>query len=319
MKHSTLSTAIAAAILAALPPSILAQAPADLTIQSDAGRVVITNAGKPVATYVYRDAKIPRPYFAHVHAPGSVQVTRNHPPIAGKDATDHAEFHLGLWLAFGDLGGADSWRLKARVQHDKFFQEPKAGGDSATFGVSNFYLSNDGKRVICGENCRYTILVKPGGYLLLWDSLFQAKDGDLAFCDQEEMGLGVRVATPISVKGGGRILTSDGHKNEKQVRAKTSAWADYSGTIEGRRAGVTLMQHPKNFRPAWYHARDYGLLVLNHFGRRDLTGGEKSRVLLKQGETFRLRFGVFLDAGAEAANLDPAAAYKDYLKVAGGP
>jgi hypothetical protein len=222
----------------------LAQPPPDITLKAGEGKLIITAGGAPVATYVYRDAKIPRPYFAHVHAPGGVQVTRNHPPVAGKDATDHAEFHPGLWLAFGDLSGADNWRIKAAVKHDKFVQEPKGN----SFAARNLYFANDAKKLICTETCRFTILVRPAGYLLLWDSEFRSDDGDFSFGDQEEMGLGIRVATSLTVKAGGQIVTSDGHKNEKQVRGKSSEWCDYSGAIAGKRVGITLMQHPKNSR-----------------------------------------------------------------------
>ncbi|MBI2804582.1 MAG: PmoA family protein [Planctomycetes bacterium] len=306
MKHFLIVALISATTCV---PCASGQSPSEIAIKSESGKLVITAGTAPLATYVFRDTKIHRPYFAHVHAPGGIQVTRNHPPISGKDATDHAEFHPGLWFAFGDLSGADSWRLKARVQHDKFVQEPKAGAGAGTFVVRNSYLSNNGAKVICRETCRYTFLVKPNGYLLLWDSTFMA-DHDFAFGDQEEMGLGLRVATPITVKAGGRILASEGHKNEKQVRGKTSPWCDYAGKIDGKPAGVLMMQHPKNFRSAWYHARDYGLLVVNHFGRRDLTGGAKSSVVVKRGETLRLRFGALLHAGAK---IDLAASYKDYL------
>jgi hypothetical protein len=34
--------------------------------------------------------------------------------------------------------------------------------------------------------------------------------------------------------------------------------------------GVALLEHPSNFRhPTWWHARDYGLLSANPFGRHD--------------------------------------------------
>jgi hypothetical protein len=288
---------------------VAAQPPAAIAIKRNDGELVITAGDAAVATYVYQDARIPRPYFAHVHAPGKVQVTRSHPPVAGKDATDHAELHPGLWLAFGDLSGADSWRLKARVQHEKFIEEPANG----RFAVLNRYLAADGKTTICRETCRYIVRALPGAYLLTWDSEFRG-DADFSFGDQEEMGLGVRLATPLTVKAGGQILTSEGHKNEKEARGKASPWCDYSGTIDGKRAGVTLMQHPKNFRPAWFHARDYGLLVANPFGRKALTGGDASRVTVKQGETLRLRYGVLLHAG-DAAKLDVAGAYKTYLQA----
>lgn len=297
----------------AFPLPAAADAPPKVAFGVESGKVVITAGDAPVATYSHGDDKIPRPYFAHVHAPGKVQLTRNHPPVAKKDATDHADLHPGIWLAFGDLGGGDSWRNKARVKHDKFVQEPKGGG-SGSFTVSNAYLAADGKKVICRETCTYTLLVRPAGYLLLWDSSFRSDDADFAFGDQEEMGLGVRLATPLTVKQGGRILSSDGDKDEKQVRGKNATWCDYGGKIDGKIAGVTLMQHPKNFRPAWYHARDYGLIVANPFGRKALTGGEASKVVVKKGETFRLRYGVLLHAAPADKAVDLAAAYKDYLK-----
>src|SRR5687768_11021595 len=59
--------------------------------------------GRPLATYVWNDAVVRRPYFAHLHAPNGKQVSRTHPPVEGRDATDHATMHPGLWLAFGDL------------------------------------------------------------------------------------------------------------------------------------------------------------------------------------------------------------------------
>ena len=75
------------------------------------------------------------------------------------------------------------------------------------------------------------------------------------------------------------------------------------------------MPHPENFRRSWFHARDYGLLVANPFGRNAFTGGEKSRIVVKEGETLRLRFGVLVSS--ERPDLD--ASYRDYLRQAGRP
>jgi hypothetical protein len=278
------------------------------------GKLQITVGGQPLATYVYQDEQIPRPYFAQVCAPGGIQVTRNHPPVAGTDATDHATMHPGIWLAFGDLSGADNWRNRARVRQDTFVEEPKGGRGSGSFAVRNHYLSADGKQLLCQETCRYTIRVRPAGYLILWDSEFRPEGPEVVFGDQEEMGLGVRVATPLTVPHGGQITTNTGAKNEKQVRGQTADWCDYSGTREGFRIGVTLLPHPQNFRPSWYHARDYGLVVANPFGRQALTGGERSRVVVKPGETFRLRFGVLLHRSKRDQGTDLNAGYQDYLR-----
>jgi hypothetical protein len=73
------------------------------------------------------------------------------------------------------------------------------------------------------------------------------------------------------------------------------------------------MPHPENFRRCWFHARDYGFMAANPFGRQAFTGEEKSRVDVRPGEDFRLRYGVFwYDSGQE--QLDLPAIYDDYLK-----
>ncbi len=131
------------------------------------------------------------------------------------------------------------------------------------------------------------------------------------------MGLGVRVARPIVVnsKQGGRILDSEGRVNGEQVWGQQADWCDYSGPIAGKFVGVTLMPHPKNFRRSWNHARDYGFTAANPFGRRAFTRGEASKVVVKQGQTFRLRFGVVLHSTANAKAYNAAAAYADYVKL----
>src|SRR5262249_26027902 len=156
--------------------------------------------------------------------------------------------------------------------------EPAGGPGRGGFAVANRYLSADGKTVVCREVCRYTVQVRDGAYLLVWESEFTSDQGDFAFGDQEEMGLGVRMATELTVKAGGQIPNGVNLKNEKRVWGKPADWCDYSGTVRGQRVGVTLIPAPANFRPSWFHARDYGLLVANAFGRNAFTRGEKSRV-----------------------------------------
>ena len=146
---------------------------------------------------MFRDDEIARPFFADVHAPNGVAVTRNHPPRAGVDATDHATMHPGIWLAFGDIGGVDFWRNKGRIEHQKFLRDPEYGPNFATFSLENAYI--DDGRVICTETRVVSIRVGEPGIFLLIDSEFKS-DAAFAFGDQEEMGLGVRVATPMTVE-----------------------------------------------------------------------------------------------------------------------
>lgn len=301
-------------LLAALRGDAAAPELPEPTIQHQAGQFTIRVGGKPFARYVYRDNAIPRPYFCDLREPGGVQVTRPYPPVEGKDPTDHATFHPGLWLAFGDLGGSDFWRNKGKVEHVKFLQAPAVKGRTLRYAVQSRYSTETGKTV-CRENCRISITSLSNGTLLVMDSEFTPEGASLVFGDQEEMGLGIRVATPLMVTNGGRIRTSEGKQNEQAVRGTSAAWCDYSGVVGGRRVGLCLMPDPENFRPSWYHARDYGLLVANPFGRNALTGGEKSRVVVERGETLRLRFGVLAHGAEDAAGVDLQAAYRDYLRL----
>jgi hypothetical protein len=275
--------------------------------------VIVTVASDPIATYVYTDEKIRRPYFAHVRAPGGVQVTRNHPPVEGEDRTDHATMHPGIWMAFGDLDGEDFWRNKGRIVHEGFVERPTGGPGKGTLAVRKRYERAGGDPV-CREICRMTFLVRPYGYLLLWDSAFSANK-EFCFGDQEEMGLGFRVTTPISVMEGGTMLDDRGRRNGQEIWGKTGQWCDYSGTVDGRHLGMTLMCHPDNFRPSWLHARDYGFIAANPFGRRAFTGGETSKIVVQPGHELRLRYGVLLHAGPEDSPPDLRAAYADYIRL----
>ena len=288
------------------------------------GKLTIAIDGLPVATYSYEDDQITRPYFAHVRVPSGIQVTRHHPPIEGQDLTDHGTFHPGIWMAFGDISGNDYWRLAARVRHAEFVKEPKDGRGEASFSVRNQYLDqHEPSKVVCEEVARYTFLTRPEGYLLLWDSTFTSDD-EFYFGDQEEMGLGVRVATPIRVEasgdepappGNGAILDSEGRKNGDQVWGNAADWCDYSGTMAGQHVGITLLCHPKNFRPSWFHARDYGFVAANPFGRQAFGKGEASKVVVKAGEELRLRYGVLLHSAPAGTKPDLDAAYQDYVDV----
>jgi hypothetical protein len=147
----------------------------------------------------------------------------------------------------------------------------------------------------------------------LWviDSTFASEMGDLDFGAQEEMGLGVRVATPLTVQAGGRILDAEGRQNEKQVWGKQADWCDYSGVVNGQRLGMTIMPDPGNPRRCWFHARDYGVLVANPFGPR---AGGPDRTLVKKGDTLRLRFGVLVYATPADRPVDLKAAFEEFRK-----
>jgi hypothetical protein len=86
-------------------------------------------------------------------------------------------------------------------------------------------------------------------------------------------------------------------KTAKNTWGQPAEWCDYSGTVDGQRVGILLMTDPANFRPSWWHNRDYGLMVANPFGQEAMKQGAKSSVTVQRGEPFRLRFGAAIHQG----------------------
>ena len=297
-------------------PSLLRGEQPAIEFKLETGRVVITSRGKPLATYVYADDKISRPYFAHVHGLGKAQLTRNHPPQQG-DAQDHDLLHPGLWFALGDLSGHDNWRLKARVIGGEFLAKPTSDSQEGSFAVRNQYLSDNGLETVCREDCRYRFRPQPWGCLVLIDSTFTSVLDDCKFGDQmEEMGLAIRLATPLAVnsKQGGRILDSEGRVNERDVRERLANWCDYAGSLNGHPAGITLMADPGNPRRTWWHARDYGFVTANPFHAHP-DRDQDQPLELQADQSVRFRFGIALHDESVGSEYDPKVAYAEFVSL----
>ena len=293
----------------AVRPVVNADSPFGLQI--DAGKLLITHGKAPVAEFVFEDRAILRPYFANVHGPKGAKITRNHPPVAGKDEGDHAAMHPGIAYGFGSLGGSDFWRNGGRIRHVSFSSPPTATKDSVTFATECQILSKDAKPLGNLTN-RCTLRIRPAGWLLIWDATFRADDADFSFGDQEEMGFCARIATELTEKAGGRIVSSSGRNGANATWGQAAAWCDYAGLKDDVQQGITLMASPKNFREPWWHNRDYGVFVANPFGRAAMRQGQPSTVTVKKGESLRLVFGAMVHDGSD---YDPAAEYREFVAL----
>lgn len=288
-------------------------------VESQSGSVRVKHEGVQVAEYVYSDPKITRPYFTNLKSPAGVQVTRSHPPVAGEDRMDHPDYHPGVWLAFGDLRGADNWRLRARVEHVRFIQTPVVNEHSVVFAVENRYTDADGATV-CMSRARHSLTVTDHGLLLTHDETFSG-DEEFTYGDQEEMGLGVRVATPLRVEdagpdpapiGNGEIAASGGRRGSGEVWGQPADWVDYRGTLDGAPAGLAIFCHPQNHAPSRMHARDYGFICANPFAMAAFKAGEPRSTVVQPGESLRLRYAVLCHSGAELSDEQLDTAYRAY-------
>lgn len=281
----------------AASPSVTPSAGDALAFAELPGRLRLTRGGFPIADFVHQDERILRPHFANLHAPGGLRVSRNHPPRPPLDAMDHDTMHPGLWLAFGDINGVDFWRNRGRIVHRGFARSPEVREGRLTFATDNQLVDQQG--IVLGDLRHHiTCIAQPGATVLVWEATFRSDVVDLVFGDQEEMGFAARVASPLTEKNGGLLTNSEGLTSAAATWGRAAAWCDYSGTVDGHRLGIQLVADPSNFRPSWWHNRDYGVFVANPFGREAMKQGSKSRVTVARSEPFTLRFGAILHANS---------------------
>lgn len=274
----------------------------DLRKSSD--RIDVVYENRVIAEYRFQDDKVSHPYWSRICSLSGLQLTRNHPPVEGSDAIDHVGMHTGAWLAFGDVSGNDYWRLKSPVKQVAIRELPVEESGAVSFEVQNEWWTSDSKKLLLAETTRFRIRLVEQGYLIEWDVVLAGRENEVVFGEQEEMGLGLRVATPLAVDKnlGGRILDSEQRRNGKAIWGNTVEWCDYSGPmhdsnqVQGQEkwAGITILNDAKNGRVCRCHARDYGFVALNPFSTRVFTGGEPTPFRLEAGTSVRLRFGLYV-------------------------
>jgi putative membrane-bound dehydrogenase-like protein len=270
------------------------RAPGGLRFELDDGQLALHFNGTPIGTYLFQHAELTRPAFVNIRTRSGIPVTREFP---APEAADHRWMHPGLALSFGWLDGHDYWRMKARVIHDTFLQEPFTTKNRVQWSVRNHYLSESGDQVVCLEDAAYELSSTSDGLLLQIHSQFYNESRDFYFGDQEESGLCIRMTPALSVKGGaGTILNERGETNEAGTWGKEFQWIDYSGLAEnGTRAGLLIVPHPENSRPSWSHSRDYGVLVANPFPRQPKEQRDpRVKTRVPTSDRFHLRYSVLI-------------------------
>ena len=238
-------------------------------------RLEIFFRNQRIATFLKEHDRLTRRALVNVTTLGGVPVTRHFPPripedldpgYRGENGVIHPMMHPGLWLGFGDLNGADFWRLKAHARWEGFAEPPTGDRVRGGFAVVNRMMNEEGDREICRETTRYRFEQQGEGLLIAITAEYRSDDHDFYFGDQEESGLAVRVASSLRVTGGGGTIVNDrGERNGAEVWGKQARWVDYSGPVQDQHVGVMIVPSPNNPRPSWMHVRDYGVAVVNPF------------------------------------------------------
>jgi hypothetical protein len=330
--HSTLCLSL----FALFSPS--APAPADAGPAIKAGKDQIDFLiGKDLVTRYHTGEDVAKPYFWPLNAPGGVPLTRAWPMEQdAKETTDHVH-QKSAWFCHGDvipegvevkdkikgIKGVDFWSeapghgVIACVE----VGEPKGEKNHAWVTTRNEWRTAD-KVKILDETRTIHLYDLEGARLLVLDIDLHASTCPITFGDTKEGSFGVRMRDALTeAKGKGKLENAEGKIGETEVWGRQSKWCDYSGTIDGKTFGLTLLDDPGNPNRACWHSRGYGLSAANPFGRAGsgfpAMADNKDLVRIEKGGHLKFRYGLLLHSG-DAKDGKVEEMFEKFLKLAKG-
>jgi hypothetical protein len=333
-RYRAISLAVGLASAFLISPCLAQTAKSEGRVQITklADRVRVEINGQLFTEYHYKGA--PKPYCYPVIGPTGAGMTRDW-PIKDTPGEQHDHpHHRGFWFGHGVVNSSDLWTdsnpKTGKIVHNDFI-EIKSGTKSGEFKARNNWLDAAGKTLCTDEQTMR--FYHPGGAperMFDFDITIHASNGDVLLGDTKEGMLAFRIAetmrlTKMTPKGE-KPIPGDGHiVNSEGVRdagawGKRAAWVDYSGPVNSNIVGIAIFDHPSNLRhPTWWHARDYGLLAANPFGRHDFEGAPEGagNYTIPAGKSLTLRYRIYLHEGDEKQG-KVAERYKEYVQSSTG-
>ncbi|MCP4174771.1 MAG: hypothetical protein GY758_28830 [Fuerstiella sp.] len=282
------------------------------------GRLEIRIDGKSFAV-LNHGTEWNKPFLFPVYALNGTNVLRDIVPTkadagSSKEGRDHFH-HKGVWVSVDSVNDdrLNFWSEASRIECEGVTHSSMNDG-SGQLTITNNWMEGD--KPLLQETTTVTI---HRSRLLTYHIELSAVEKDVTIYDTKEGFFAVRLAHTMREMEGGHITNADGLKGEKDCWGKPSPWIDYYGEVDGSTAGVTLMDHPGNFRESRYHVRAYGLFSISPFGPKKYSGGKEaeSPVVIRPGkEPFTLDYGLYIhDGDTETARV--ADVYQQFLKVTG--
>ncbi len=253
--------------------------------------VNVTLNGKEFTTYHFAKS-LPKPYFFPVKSEDNALLSR---PIVGADYKGDHPHHKGIWVSVDEINEIKFWAERGKIEN-RGVDLLVAEGNPAKLRVTNHWLDSQGGDVMI-ETTTISVFANR---MLAYDINFKMVAHNVNFKDTKEGLFGFRLAeSQRENKGDGKVFNADGKKGTKECWGQRSAWVDYTGSVDGKPYGVTLFDHPANFRPSRYHVRDYGLFSISPFGESAYTNGKEPAVndVFKKDDQLRLRYAIYFHHG----------------------
>jgi hypothetical protein len=309
-------------------------------------RVDILINDQPFTSYLW-PTTLAKPVLYPLRSARGTLVTRGYPlePRPG-ERTDHPH-HAGMWFNYGSVNGIDFWNnsdaIKPEDKHKmgtvyhRKIVTAKGGSDSGVLETEADWNTADQKTLL-KEYTRFVFRGDTNTRSIDWTSTLTAQDEKVAFEDDKEGLLGMRVARPLEMPSdkpevftdasgrpttvpkldnsgvNGAYLTSEG-KTSDAAWGTRGKWCNLSASVDGEAVTISIFDYPSNTNfPAYWHARGYGLFAVNPLGRKIFTNGKEPALNFtlapKQSVTFRYR--VLITSGKTTAE-STEAAYKEFV------
>ncbi len=281
-------------------------ATAQVQIQTSKESALIHIDGELFTEYHVGD--VYRPYFYPVIGPNGKGMTRNFPMKKGVEGeeTDHMH-HRGVWFGHRAVNGSNFWGDtpdSGRIVH-KGFHRLTFNKKEGSFSTSNDWIAKTGETV-CTDERIVRIYNHPKFRMMDITLTIKASHGDVVLMDEKDGGMATRLPHTMKVirrdkkPVEGHILMSDG-STDAEAWGKRAKWCYSYGPVEGEQAGVAIFDHPGNpNHPTWWHARTYGLIAANAFGKghfEKLSDKHAGDVRIASGESLTFKYRLIWNEG----------------------
>jgi hypothetical protein len=298
-------------------------------------RVDVLVGGKPFTSYIF-PTTIKKPTLYPLRTASGTLVTRGFPLDSRPgERVDHPH-HVGLWLNYGDVNGLDFWNNSDAVSAKnapkmgtiihREIRGARSGDGEGTLDVTMEWVDHQGMALL-REDTRFVFRAGDDRRAIDRITTLTALGQAVAFTDNKEGLIGMRVAraleqpsnTPeVFTDASGRatavpVLNNDGvtgmYRSSESLEGDAvwgtrARWTTLSGTVEGERVTIAMLDHPQNVGfPTYWHARGYGLFAANPLGQKVFSNGKEElnfRLEPGQSTTFRHRILILSDAATPA-------------------
>ncbi len=308
----------------------------------------LSKDGPVVARLVTGGDKVAKPYVWPVLTPSGVPVTRSWPMLPDAPGAKDHKHQKSAWFCHGDVvvegiqsqprkgvAGTDFWSEETGHGRIVIENQPVAlrifignlefGAESSyklpQVSQASYTWQDATGRTLLRENRKVAFQpLKTTAWQMDFTSELSATEGTVTFEDTKEGSMGIRVIDALTEKQGGKLINAKGQTGEKNVWGHEADWCAYAGKVEGKPVAIAILDHPSNPHRACWHARGYGLMAANPFGR-DKSGfpdrkGKADLVKIPKGEKLTLRYAlVVLDGEWDSAQKTITEAYATWSKT----